>query len=47
MQDESAEIFMDLGYRYSDYSTKCKFVYGGYKAGINWQPMETMTIDGF
>lgn len=48
MQDESAgDLTVDLGYRYSDYSTNLTedlYTADTYKAGINWQPMETMTI---
>ena len=48
MQDEAAgDLTVDLGYRYSDYQTNLTedlYTADTYKAGINWQPMDTMTI---
>jgi outer membrane receptor protein involved in Fe transport len=48
MQDENAgDLTLDLGYRYSDYSTNLKedlYSADTYKAGINWKPLDMLTV---
>ena len=43
------DVTVDLGYRYSDYSTNLNedlYSADTYKVGFNWKPMDTMTIRG-